>query len=119
MKKLIIALSAMAIASFNITPVSAQLVDEGEMYKAREYLLWTQKQNRNIYTNYDIEATMATLGANTCKHKDLSKALDILKENDYSSFVVTILNFYENGRLLRLMKLSSDILCPEVKDIKF
>jgi hypothetical protein len=120
MKKLIIALSAMAIANFSfILPVKAQLVDEGEMYKAREYALWYEKQNRNIYVGYDVEEVAMFLATQSCKQKNLGIALEELKHEDYRSFVALLLLNNENSRYKELIKLITEVVCPEVKDIKF
>lgn len=123
MKKLIIALGALAIANFSfILPVKAQLVDVATMAEARDYFSSTQRMNRDITIGYEFKDVVLFLAAESCKYRDFDRALSILREKFYNPFVVTVLSFdtFEKSLLAKdAVKEYTNILCPEVKDIKF
>jgi hypothetical protein len=116
MKKLIIALSALAIANFNfITPVKAQLVNEDEMYNAKQYALRAEKEERNIYTGYDVENVVFFLAEQSCKEKDFGKALEVLKYTNRKTFIATVLMYNDVPDFKMLIQSLTEKACPEIR----
>lgn len=119
MKKLIIALGALAIANFSfILPVKAELVDKYEVSKATGYMIDMAKIDRDITVDYDTTTIIQYLAVQSCKYKDLSRALAILKNNYYEQYAVTVINYNDNQKFKEFIKIQSLLYCPEI-DIKF
>ena len=125
MKKILIGLGVFTIAfSTFVTPILAQLANDSDMYEAFLYREWIKsKKNRDLsYFTYST-STFETLGLNTCKYKNFNKALEILKNTDYNSYVSLVISHNTPERattFINLMKqYTSTTVCPEVKNIKF
>jgi hypothetical protein len=92
MKKLIIALSAMAIASFNfITPVSAEYRRQ-EFEDSFDYVLEKFKQGIYIgdYEQFSFD-TQQEFAKQVCIEGNFEKALDNFKKTKYNYYVALII----------------------------